>query len=72
VTFICGKFKEKMYKTNLHTLAEQRNNICPEISTISGEELLQRVNNAFRSSTECIPSGGQHFSASAAALVGFC
>jgi hypothetical protein len=35
-------------------------NIRSEISVISGE-YLQRVNNIFRSCTECIRPGGQHF-----------
>jgi len=48
------------HKDNLHTLEEQRNNICCEISTISGEE-LQRVNNVFHSRTKGIQSEGNIF-----------
>jgi hypothetical protein len=54
-----GSLKNKVYKTNSHTLEELRNNICHEISAISGEE-LQRV-NMFHRYIECIQSGGQQF-----------
>jgi len=45
---------------NPPTLEELRFNIRRESSTISGEE-IQKVQNVFRSCTECIRSGGQHF-----------
>jgi hypothetical protein len=53
-----GSLKDKVYKTNPHTLDELRNNIRPEIWTISAQE--HQTVNVFRSSTECIRSGGQH------------
>jgi len=49
-----------MYNTNLHNLKELRNNICREISTISGQE-VQRVNNVLQRYIDCILSGEQHF-----------
>jgi hypothetical protein len=59
--YLWGNLKDKVYKTNPHTLEKLRNNICCKISAISGEE-LQRVNtNMFRRDTECIQSGRQHF-----------
>jgi hypothetical protein len=57
--YLWGSLKDRVYKTNTHTLEELGHNIHREISTISGEE-LQRV-NMFRRYTECIRSGGQHF-----------
>jgi len=51
-TFICGKLKVKVYKTNPHTLEKLRNIICHEISTISREELQRVNNNAFHGYTE--------------------
>jgi hypothetical protein len=57
--YLCGSLKDKMYKTNPHTLKELRNNIHHEISTISGEK-LQRNTNMFYRYTECIWSGGQN------------
>jgi hypothetical protein len=58
--YLWGRLKDNLYKTNPNTLEDLRNNIRLEISTISGQE-HQRVDNVFRSYTECIRSGGQHF-----------
>jgi hypothetical protein len=59
--YFWGSLKDKVYKTNPHTLEELRNNICHEISAVSREE-LQRVNTSvFHRYTECIRSGGDHF-----------
>ena len=52
--------KNKVCKTNPHTLEELRYDICSEISTISGEE-LHIVNHIFLSCNECIWLGEQHF-----------
>jgi hypothetical protein len=59
--YLWGSLKNKVYKTDPHTLEEVRHDIRREISTVSGEE-FQKVNNVFRRYTECIWSGGQHFS----------
>jgi hypothetical protein len=58
--YVWESLKEKVYKTNPHTLEELRNNIHCETSAISGEE-LQRANTVFHRYTECIQLGGQHF-----------
>jgi hypothetical protein len=59
-SYLWGILKDKLYKTNPHTLEELKNNIHRENSTISKQE-HQKVNNVFRSRTHCIPSGRQHF-----------
>jgi hypothetical protein len=53
--------KDKTYKTNPHILEQPKNNVRPEISAITGEELHRVDSNVFRRYTECIRSGGQHF-----------
>jgi hypothetical protein len=58
--YLWGSLKDKVCKTNPHTVEELRNNIRREISTVSGEELQRVNNNLFRKCTECIWSGGQH------------
>jgi len=55
-----GKFKDKAYKTYLHTLEELRNDIHRVISTISGQE-LQRVKKSSAVVLENIWSRGWHF-----------
>jgi hypothetical protein len=56
-----GKLKDKVYKTNLHTLEELRNNICSKISAIFREELQRVSNNVFHRYSECIQSERQDF-----------
>jgi len=51
-----GSLEDKVHKTNTYVVAQQRNNNCCEISTISGE--LQR---AFRICTESIRLGRRYF-----------
>jgi hypothetical protein len=52
--------KDKVYKTNLHTLEELKVNTRLEISIIFREE-PQKVNNLLRPYADCIRSGRQHF-----------
>jgi hypothetical protein len=58
--YLWGSLKDKVYKTNPHTLEELRNNIHHGISAISGEELHRVKTNMFCRYTECIQSGRQH------------
>lgn len=59
--YLWGNLRDKVYKRNLHTLIEPRNNIQCNIPTIYSEE-FQRVNdNSFCKYTEWIPPGEQHF-----------
>ena len=53
--------KDEANKTNPHTLEEPENNICREISTISGEKLHRINNNSFRSYTDYIRPVGRYF-----------
>jgi hypothetical protein len=60
-----------MYKTNLHTLDEPKNNMRLEISTIIGEEPQTGNNKMFCRYIDGIPPEGAKISASAVALVSF-
>jgi hypothetical protein len=65
-----GNLKDKMYKTNPHTLEEPKNKIHHEISAISMEELQTVNTRVFCRCLSAFGQGGAIFSASAA-LVSF-
>jgi hypothetical protein len=69
--YLWGSLKNKVNKTDPHTLEKQRNNIRREISEIFREEIQRVDTNVFRRYTECIRSGGQHFQHLLCALVSF-
>ncbi|KAJ9575347.1 hypothetical protein L9F63_025702, partial [Diploptera punctata] len=59
--YLWGSLKDKVYKTNPHTLEELKNNIRNEIRNLTVPE-LQRVNlNVFTRYHACLTAGGQHF-----------
>jgi hypothetical protein len=59
--YLWRSLKDKLYKTNPHTLEELSYKIRREISKISGEEFQRVKNNSFPRYTDCIRSGGQPF-----------
>ena len=59
--YLWGNVKNKVYKTNPHTLDKLKQNIRTEINAISEAELM-RVNANFpRRCRICIDAEGQHF-----------
>jgi hypothetical protein len=59
--FLWGCLKDKVYKSNLRTEEQLKENIRREIANIPSEQ-LQRVNqNLFRRCEECVRVEGQHF-----------
>jgi hypothetical protein len=60
-SYLWGSLKDKVFKTNPHSLGELRNSIRHEKLAICREE-LQRVNNdVFCMYTDCTQPGEQHF-----------
>ena len=53
--------KNKVYKTNRHTLNELKQNIRTEINDISETELMRVNANFLRRCLRCIDAEGQHF-----------
>jgi hypothetical protein len=59
--YLWGSLRDKVYKTNSHTLEELRYNIRLETLTISGEELQRFNNNVFCRYTESVSPRQQQF-----------
>ena len=53
--------KNKVYKTNSHTLDELKQNIRTEINAISEAELMRVNANFLRRCRRCTDAQGQHF-----------
>jgi hypothetical protein len=55
-----GNLKEKCMK-QITTLWKNLQNICHEISTITGEKFQRFNNKQFHKYVECVQSQGRHF-----------
>jgi hypothetical protein len=51
----------RVYRNNLHTIDELKDNIRPEIKNISEKELLRVNANFMKRCQECLQANGHHF-----------
>jgi inhibitor of nuclear factor kappa-B kinase subunit alpha len=58
--YLWGNLKQKVYKTNPHTIEELKENIRNEVSTIPPGE-LQVITNLVRRCQECPRADGDYF-----------
>ena len=58
--YLWGMLKNKVYKTNPHTLNELKENIQTTIRSIMVEELVHVNNNFLKRCETCIQENGQH------------
>jgi hypothetical protein len=59
--YLWGNLKQKVYKTNPHTIEEQKENIRNEVSAISPGELQRVITNLVRRCQECARADGDRF-----------
>jgi inhibitor of nuclear factor kappa-B kinase subunit alpha len=59
--YLWGNLKQKVYKTNPHTIEELKENIRNEVSAISPSELQRVITNLVRRCQECARADGDHF-----------
>lgn len=59
--YLWGNLKNKVYKSNPHTLEELKQNIRTEINAISEAELLRVNGNFLKRCRRCIDEEGRHF-----------
>jgi inhibitor of nuclear factor kappa-B kinase subunit alpha len=59
--YLWGNLKQKVYKTNSHTIEELKENIRNEVSAISPGELQRVITNLVWWCQECARADGDHF-----------